>query len=54
MEEKLQFLFSKDNQKYFDFEINEENFFSRGISKKIYIEKNEAIDLLTKKLTLIH
>ena len=50
MEEKLQFLFSKDNQKYFDFEINEENFFSRGISKKINIEKNEAIDLLTKKI----
>ena len=50
MEEKLQFLFSKDNQKYFDFEINEENFFSRGISKKIYIEKNEAKDLLTKKI----
>ena len=50
MEQKPQFLFSKDNYKYFDLEINEENLFSRGISKKIDIEKNEAIDLLTKKI----
>ena len=44
MEEKSQFLFSKDNYKYFDLEINEKNSFSRGISKKIDIEKNEVID----------
>ena len=50
MEEKLQFSFSKDNYKYFNFEINEENLFSRGIGKKISIEKSEAIDLLTKKI----
>ena len=50
MEEKSQFLFSKDIYKYFDLEINEENLFSHGISKKIDIEKNEAIDLLTKKI----
>ena len=50
MEEKLQFLFSKHNYKYFDLEINEENLFSHGISKKIDIEKNEAIDLLTEKI----
>ena len=50
MEEKPQFLFSKDNYKYFDLEINEENLFSCGISKKIDIEKNETIDLLTKKI----
>ena len=50
MEQKLQFLFSKDNYKYFDLEINEENLFSRGISKKIDIEKIEAINLLTKKI----
>ena len=48
MEEKPQFLFSKDNHKYFDLEINEENLFSRGISKKIDIGKNEVIDLLTQ------
>ena len=48
MEEKPQFLFSKDNYKYFDLEINEENLFSRGISKKIDIGKNEVIDLLTQ------
>ena len=52
MEQKLQFLFSKDNYKYFDLEINEENLFSRGISKKIDIEKIEAINLLTKKIDL--
>ena len=50
MEEKLQFLFSNDNYKCFDLEINEENLFFRGISKKIDIEKNETIDLLTKKM----
>ena len=50
MEEKLQFLFSKNNYKYFDLEINEKNLFSHGISKKIDIEKNEAIDLLTEKI----
>ena len=50
MEEKLQFLFSKDNYKYFDLDINDEHLFSRGISKKIDIEKNEAIDLLTEKI----
>ena len=33
MEEKPQFLFSKDNYKYFDLEINEESLFSRGIKK---------------------
>ena len=49
MEEKREFLFSEDNYKYVDLEINEENLFSRGISKIIGIEKNEAIDLLTKK-----
>ena len=48
MEQKPQFLFSKDNYKYFDLEINEENLFSRGIRKKIDVEKNEAIDLLTE------
>ena len=48
MEQKPQFLFSKDNYKYFDLEINEENLFSRGISKKIDIGKNEVIDLLTQ------
>ena len=47
---KSQILFSKDNYKYFDLEINEENLFSCGISKKIDIEKNEAIDLLTGKI----
>ena len=52
MAEKAQFLFSKDNYKYFDLEINEENLFSRGISKIIDIEKNEAIDLLTKKINV--
>ena len=50
MEEKLQFLFSKDNYRYFDLEIKEKNSFSRGISKKIDIEKKEAIDLLTEKI----
>ena len=50
MEEKLQFLFSNDNYKCFDLEINEENLFFRGISKKIDIKKNETIDLLTKKM----
>ena len=50
MEEKLQFLFSKNNYKYFDLEINEKNLFSHGISKKIDIEKNEAINLLTEKI----
>ena len=50
MEQKPQFLFSKDNYKYFDLEINEENLFSRGISKKIDIEKIEAINLLTEKI----
>ena len=50
MEEKLQFLFSKDNYRYFDLEINEKNSFCRGISKKIDIEKKEAIDLLTEKI----
>ena len=50
MEEKLQFLFSQNNYKYFDLEINEKNLFSHGISKKIDIEKNEAIDLLTEKI----
>ena len=50
MEEKSQLLFSKGNYKYFDLEINEENLFSRGISKKIDIEKIEAINLLTKKI----
>ena len=49
MEEKREFLFSEDNYKYVGLEINEENLFSRGISKRIGIEKNEAIDLLTKK-----
>ena len=43
MEEKAQFLFSKDNYKYFYLEINEENLFSYGISKRIDIEKNEVI-----------
>ena len=52
MEEKSQLLFSKGNYKYFDLEINEENLFSRGISKKIDIEKIEAINLLTKKIDL--
>ena len=50
MEKKPQFLFSKDIYKYFDLEINDENLFSRGISKKIDIEKNEVIDLLTEKI----
>ena len=50
MEEEPQLFFSKDNYKYFDLEINGENLFSREIGKKIYIEKNEAIDLLTKKI----
>ena len=50
MEEKPQFLFNKDNYKYFDSEINEENLFSCGISKKIDIDKNEAINLLTEKI----
>ena len=50
MEEKIEFLFSKDNYKYVDLEINEENLFSCEISKKIDIEKNEAIDLLTEKI----
>ena len=44
MEEKPQFLFSKENYKDFDLEINEENLFSGGISKKCDIEKNETID----------
>ena len=52
MEEKPQLLFSKDNYKYFDLEINEGNLFSRGISKITDIEKNEAIDLLTEKIDL--
>ena len=43
MEEKAQFLFSKDNYKYFYLEINEEKLFSYGISKRIDIEKNEVI-----------
>ena len=43
MEEKAQFLFSKDNYKYFYLEINEENLFSYGISKRIDIEKNKVI-----------
>ena len=50
MEEKIEFLFSEDNYKYVDLEINEENLFSCEISKKIDIEKNEAIDLLTEKI----
>ena len=50
MEEKIVFSFSEDNYKYVDLEINEENLFSRGISKKIDIEWNEAINLLTKKI----
>ena len=50
MQEKPQFLLSEDNYKYFGLEINEENLFSCGISKKIDIEKNETIDLLTKKI----
>ena len=50
MEERPQFLFSKDNYKYVDLEINEENLFSCRIDKKIDIEKNEAIDLLTEKI----
>ena len=50
MEERPQFLFSKDNYKYVDLEINEENLFSCRIGKKIDIEKNEAIDLLTEKI----
>ena len=50
MEERPQFLFSKDNYKYVNLEINEENLFSPGIKKKIEIEKNEATDLLTKKI----
>ena len=52
MEEKPQYLFSKDNYKYFDLEISEENLFSRGISKKMDIGKNEAIDLLIEKIDL--
>ena len=36
--------------KYVDLEINEENLFSCRIGKKIDIEKNEAIDLLTEKI----
>ena len=47
--EKPEFLFSKDNYKYVDLEIKEENLFSRGIGNKVDIEKNETIDLLTKK-----
>ena len=39
MEEKIEFLFCEDNYKYVDLEINEENLFSRGISKRIDIEK---------------
>ena len=39
MEEKIVFSFSEDNYKYVDLEINEENLFSRGISKRIDIEK---------------
>ena len=50
MEEKIVFFFSEDNYKYVDLEINEENLFSCRISKKIDIEKNEAINLLTKKI----
>ena len=50
MEEKPQFLLSEDNYKYFGLEINEENLLSRGISKKVDTEKNEAIDLLTEKI----
>ena len=50
MEEEPQFLFSKDNYKYFDLEINEENLFSGGISKKVDFEKKEAIDLLAEKI----
>ena len=53
MEGKLQFLFSKDNYKYFDLEINKENIFSRGISQKtdiVKMKQNEAIDLLTEKI----
>ena len=50
MEEEPQFFFSKNNYKYFDLEINEENWLSREIGKKNYIEKNEVIDLLTKKI----
>ena len=50
MEEKPQFLYSKDNYKYFDLKVNEEHLFSRGISKKIEIEKNKAIDQLTEKI----
>ena len=34
MEEKIKFLFGEDNYNYVDLEINEENLFSRGISKK--------------------
>ena len=50
MGEKIEFLFGEDNYNYADLEINEENLFSRGISKKINIQKNEAMDLLTKKI----
>ena len=50
MEERPQFLFSKDNYKYVDLEINEKNLFSCGISKKTDVEKNEGINLLTKKI----
>ena len=49
MEEKIEFLFSEDNYKYVDLEINEENLLSCEISKKIDIEKNEAINLLPEK-----
>ena len=50
MEEKIEFLFSEDIYKYVDLEINEDNLFSHGISKKADIEKSEAINLLTKKI----
>ena len=50
MGEKIEFLFGEDNYNYVDLEINEENLFSRGISKKINIQKNEVMDLLTKKI----
>ena len=50
MEEKIEFLFGEDNYNYVDLEINEENLFSHGISKKTDIQKNEVMDLLTEKI----
>ena len=48
MEEKPQFLFSKDNYRYFDLEISEENFFSRRISKNIDIKKKMRQSIFEK------